>query len=84
MFLYPLLLGIIGRLLLVHGKKVNLEEFEYRLATGGNTQMLSINVGDNFIFSGYLSLIAIIPIFILVLILVLLRLIDAYKKETPY
>lgn len=85
LFLYPVLLGVTGKLLLAHGTKLNREDLNYRLEAGMDTHILSIDAGAPFTLCGYLLWIAIIPISILVLILVLLRLISFYyTKKTPY
>lgn len=84
LFSYPILLGVIGKLLLIHGRKLNQEDLNHRLAAGMDTHIFSIDAGVPFTFWGYLLWIAIIPISIIVLILILTRLISFYTQKTPY
>lgn len=50
LFLYPILLGVSGKLLLSHGRKLNQEDLDHRLATGMDTHIFSIDAGMPFTF----------------------------------
>ncbi|GIN93289.1 hypothetical protein J22TS1_43400 [Siminovitchia terrae] len=71
--LYPIVLGIAGKVLLSRGAKLNQEDFNTQLANGKDTHILSIDAGTTSILFGYYLWIMMIPFTIIIGVLVLLR-----------
>lgn len=73
LFSIPIALWIAGKLLLTHGKKLYLADFEYRIANELDTHIFSIDGGFWYKIWGYASYLAVIFITILILVLFLFR-----------